>query len=85
MEYEIRYGLAGGFGEWQDTDYEDKEEVEEEAYNQACSVYDTYDGLYFKTLDDIKEENPDWSDDECNEEWEEKRDGWLCWEVRERQ
>ena len=86
--WQIRYGLGGGFGgcernEWEDTDAKTEEEASRFAWESACEEYDQYDGCHgLRDLETIMEED-DLSEEGAQEEWEEEREGWLDYEVRE--
>lgn len=88
-KYEIRYGLGGGFGgpcEWEDCEAETLEEAEAIAYDEACQVYDSYDGMYgLQTENEIMEENPDFDEEDAAMEWREQRESWLDYEARAKQ
>ena len=85
--YEIKYGLGGGFGgagDWEKIEASSLEEAEEIAYEEACRVYESYDGMYgLLSFEDIQEENPDWDDVNVEDEWYEQRQGWLDYAARE--
>jgi hypothetical protein len=85
MRWQIRYGLGGGFGEdgeWEDCDAKNREEAESLAYDHACEVYDSYDGLHgLRNVEMIMEEE-DVDAEEAEEIWREEREGWLDYESR---
>jgi hypothetical protein len=86
-KYQIRYGLGGGFGgagDWEDCDAKTMEEAEEWAYQEACEMYESYDGMYgIQSWEDIKKDNPDWDEEDIEMEWIEQRESWLDYEARE--
>lgn len=89
MAFQIRYGLGGGFGgtrylEWEDSCAETKEQAEEEAYQGACEVYESYDGFYGLRDVGVIMEDEECDEDEAAEIWEEERESWLDYEVREK-
>lgn len=87
-KYQIRANLAGGFGgcrlqDWEDCWVESGEQAEQAAYEMACEVYDSYDGMHgLRSISDIMEED-EVEEDEAEEIWMEERDGWLSYEWRE--
>lgn len=88
MKFEIRYALGGGFGgcgnkDWEIIEAGSLKEAEEEAYEQACQVYEMYDGMYgLRSVSDIMEEDG-LTEEGAEEEWREKRESWLDYEARE--
>jgi hypothetical protein len=90
MKYQIRYALGGGFGgcemqDWEDCDADTMDEAESFAYEEACQIYESYDGMHgLQSAEDIRLENPDWDDDSVEAEWREQREGWLDYEAREK-
>ena len=83
-KYRIRYGLGGGFGgsgEWEGSHSSTEEDAWNEAWECACEVYESYNGMYgLRTVQDIME------DDGCDEEeayetWCEEREMWIEYEV----
>jgi hypothetical protein len=87
MTFEIRYGLGGGFGgmgDWEDAYAKTLEEAELEAYERACELYESYEGMYgLRTAEEIMEED-DCSEDEAIMTYEEERESWLDYDVREK-
>ena len=87
MEYQIRYGLSGGFGgcqrkEWEDCDSETENKAVQEAWERACEEYDSYAGLHgLRDTEQIIEEDGV-SAEEAQEIYVEEREGWLDYEVR---
>lgn len=82
----IRYGLGGGF-----TWMEDREEIEagslgeaeNYAFEQACQVYESYEGMYgIPTYDDIKKEHPEWDDEDIEMAWMEERESWIAYAAK---
>lgn len=77
----IGYGLSGGFGginQYEVIKAKDLKEAIDEAHLSAREEYDRYDGMYgLQTIDEILEENPDFTTRDAEEEWEEQREGWL--------
>lgn len=91
MKFEMRYALGGRFAgcdkaEWEDCFSKAYDDAVTEAYQMACEKYDNYDGMHgLDSKESIKEENPDWCDDEVSEEYKECRESWLEYEVRAKQ
>lgn len=86
--FQIRYGLGGGFGgcereEWEDSDATSLNEAEKEAWEMACQTYEMYDGMHgLRSVEMIMEEE-EVDEEEAFEFWEEERESWLDYEVRE--
>jgi hypothetical protein len=85
-KYLIKYGLGGGFG---GADNEEVVEADSQeaashlAWEKACEVYDTYDGMHgLQTVQDIMEEEG-LNEDEAHESWEEQRESWLVYSAEE--
>lgn len=78
--------LGGSFGgtdcaDWVLSDANTYEDAEKEAYEEACQMYESYEGLY-----DVEEEYPE--DDEYDEDeaWGtycDQCESWLDYEVKE--
>ena len=87
MKYEIRYGLAGGFGgvgDWEDAYAKTLEQAETEAYERACEIYESYEGMYgLRTVEDIMTEDG-CIEDEAVMTYNEERESWLDYEAREK-
>ena len=90
MKFEMRYALGGGFGgckqaEWEDCFSKTYDDAVTESYQMACEEYDSYGGAHgLDSEESIREENPDWGDDEVSEEYKDCRESWLEYEVREK-
>lgn len=86
--FQIRYGLGGGFGgtefaEWEDCNATTHEEAESCAYNLACEEYDSYEGLHgLRSIEDIMEDE-ELDEDTATIEYQQERESWLDYEVRE--
>lgn len=86
-KFQIRYALAGGFGgvenaDWETIEAEDLEKATDEAYQGACGVYDSYDGLHgLRSISQIMEED-DCDETEAEQVWEDERESWLDYEAR---
>jgi len=82
----IRYGLSGGFGGCESCDWEtiaarDEDEAYGIAYEAACELYESYDGMHgLRSVYDIMEED-EVDEDEALATWAEEREGWLDYEV----
>jgi hypothetical protein len=86
-KFMIRYGLGGGFGgpgEWEEIEAKDLGHANQQAYELACQKYELYDGKHgLLSFEDIREKNPDWSDEDIEQEWLDNRESWLDYEVEE--
>ena len=88
MKYEKRYALGGGFGgcenkDWEECYAETKDEAWSEAYEDAKEEYESYGGMHgLANYEDIKEENPDYTDEEIQEEIDEDMESWLEYEIK---
>ena len=81
MKFNIYAGLGGSFGGAdlvaENEEFKDQEEAELRAWEEACQIFDQYDGgCNWRDLDTIMEE------DGCEEEdalqiWEDERENWL--------
>ena len=86
-KYEMRAALGGGFGgcenaEWEDCFSDTEEDASNEAFEEACNVYEMYDGLHgLRSVDMIMEED-DLSMEDAEFAWMEERESWLDYEVR---
>lgn len=85
--YDIYAGLSGGFGGAElieeQVEFDSLEAAEEYAYQEAKDIYDSYDGLHgLMTVEEIMEEE-DLSEDEAYEAWEEQREDWIEYYVKE--
>lgn len=87
-KFQIRAALSGGFGGvenacWETVECSSMAEAESEAYEAACAVYDSYDGLHgLRSIEQIMEE-AEVSEHDAEEIWREEREGWLDYEARE--
>lgn len=83
----IRGGLSGSFGgvesqEWEEIQSPNEEGAYNEAYQIACDIYETYDGMYgLRTVDEIMEEDGIEDYSEALQEWVEARESWLIYQV----
>lgn len=90
MIYEIKYALGGGFGgtknkDWEEIEADSKEEAEKEAFERACNEYESYAGMYgLRDVGQIIEED-EVDEDDAQEIFEEERERWLDYCVREKQ
>lgn len=84
----IRYGLGGGFGgpgAWESTLAKDLDDAETQAWEAACEKYDTFDGLYgLQTIGEIKEEDPELTEGDAEEQWRESRESWLDYQATDK-
>ena len=83
--WKIFAGLSGGFGganfikEFTGT----KEEAEAEAYQEAKDIYDSYEGTSgLRTIEEIMEQDG-LDEEEAEIEWEQEREDWLDYYVKE--
>ena len=87
-KYEICYGLGGGFGgvgEWEDTDATTLADAEQEAYEQACEEYHGYAGSHgIMDYCDIETENPEYSEEDVELEYDQEMESWLVYMAREK-
>ena len=85
-KYEIYAGLGGGFGGAQYIgvlEFESVEEAEEYAYEEACQIYESYDGCHgLMSIEDIMEEE-ECDEEEAGEIWIDQRENWLSYYVEE--
>ena len=86
-KFEIRYGLGGGFGgvenmEWEEIEAFNLDEAIRWAYEEACQVYESYEGTNgLRTVEEIMEED-DCSEKEAEIAWDDERESWLDYEAR---
>ena len=86
-KYKIYAGLNGGFGgaNYIRTTKETTEKwAEEEAFEEACEIYDSYGGMHgLFNREDALEENPDLDEEELDEMYNEDRENWIDYWVEE--
>ena len=87
MEFEIRYALVGGFGglrfrEWETIGANDLDEANMFAYEEACQLYESYDGLHGlrSHADIMKEDNL--LEEDAETVWFGQRESWIAYEAR---
>lgn len=84
----VKYALGGGFGGVEHCDgeileFENEEKANEYAYDMACEEYDMYDGLHgLRSVDNIMEED-EVDGEEAQLIYEEERETWLDYSVKE--
>ena len=81
MRFKITYDLGGslcGSGDEFEEEFETQSQADQEAYEKACELYDSFVGMYgLRTEDDIaKEESLD-DLDEIRQIFEQERESWL--------
>jgi hypothetical protein len=89
-KYQMRYALGGGFGgcdhaEWEDCESKTEREAMDEAWIHACEEYDSYGGMHGLTSVEGLMEEEDLEEDDAIAAYEEERESWLDYEVREYQ
>lgn len=81
MKYAIYCGLSGGFGGASFDgfgEYENEEEACSDAYQRAIEEYKSYAGLHgILDWEDVREENPDLSEDDIDSLYLEEIEGWI--------
>lgn len=84
--YKIYAGLSGGFGgaHYQYTDeFDDIEEASVASWEYACEIYENYAELHgLRDISDIMEEE-NCSEDEAWEYYQEDRESWIEYYVKE--
>jgi len=85
MEYQIRFGLSGGFGgagEWEDSSATTERDAMNEAYEAACQEYDSYAGLHgLRSVEQIMEED-DVDAEYAEEVYQQEREDWIEYKIR---
>ena len=86
-KYRIYAGLGGGFGGAEyikTTDDVEKSDAESEAYEEACNIYYSYEGLHglFNREDEL-EEDPDLTDDDLDSMESDDKESWIEYWVEE--
>lgn len=80
-KYRIFAGLGGGFGGVQDQgieDYDNLADAEEDAYEVACEIYESYEGMHgLFNREKALEEDPDLTDEELEDMYNEDRENWI--------
>jgi hypothetical protein len=86
-EYNIYAGLGGSFGgsKYIETlEFDSEDEAIDYAYEIACEKFEQYAGLHGLTsYKKIKEDNPDLSENEIEELYNEERERWLSYKIEE--
>lgn len=84
-EYRIYAGLGGSFGgaKFVDTlEFENDDEASDYAFDMACEEFERSAGLYgLVSYKQLKEENPDFDDDDLDELYNQERERWLSYKV----
>ena len=84
--YKIYAGLSGGFGGAQyicTEEFDTRDCAESYAFESACEIYDSYEGLYgLRPVDDIIAED-DVDEERALEIYQEERDSWIDYYVKE--
>ena len=79
-KYRIYAGLGGGFGGlvYQETiEANSQEEADDAAFEAACKVYNSYEGMYgIRDISEIMEEE-DCGEEDAEGVYNDERDGWL--------
>lgn len=87
-QFEVRYGLGGGFGGYGDWEpcfsCKNIEEALEFARECAVQEYESYGGMHgLITEEEIAEENPDWDDEAIMDAVREDMESWIMYDARE--
>ena len=84
-KYKIYAGLGGGFGgaqEIEEKEFENEEAAEQYAYEAAKEEYESYQGVQgIPDEESIKEDHPEWSDAEIEQEIEDDMESWIDYYV----
>lgn len=92
MEFKIYAGLNGGFGGADycyTAEFDNIDQAEQAAYEEAIQEYESYEGLHgILSYEELKEELEkefleELSEEEATEYYLEERDGWLDYYVKE--
>jgi hypothetical protein len=85
-QYRIFAGLSGGFGGAREVDileFPDTGSAEDYAYEEACAIYESYEGLHgLRSVADIISEEG-FSEEEAEDAYNEEREGWISYYVEE--
>ena len=85
-QYKIFAGLSGGFGgakEYDIQEFATEEDAQQYAYEVACEIYESYEGLYgLRSIADIMAEESS-SEEEAEDAYNEEREGWMSYYVKE--
>lgn len=85
-KYKIFAGLGGGFGGAKyitTTDDVEKSYAESKAYEEACNIYYSYEGLGLFNREDELEEDPDLTDDDLDAMELDDKESWIEYWVEE--
>lgn len=86
-KYKIYAGLGGGFGGAyyvRTTEETTERYAMEEAFEEACQIYDSYDGTQgLFNREEALEDDPDLCDEELDEMYNEDRENWIDYWVEE--
>ena len=83
-KYKIGYGLGGSFGgirHWEKIEAGNEDEAVDIAWQYACEMHESY-ASRFRSVRQYMEEDG-LSEEEAIWEWEEDRERWLCYSVKE--
>ena len=84
--YKIYAGLSGGFGGAHYTcteEFDTRDCAESYAFESACEIYDSYEGLYgLRPVDDIISKY-DVDEERALEIYQEERESWIDYYVKE--
>jgi hypothetical protein len=85
-QYKIFAGLDGGFGGAQEVDileFTDTDSAEAYAYEVACEIYESYEGLHgLRSVANIISEEG-FSEVEAEDAYNEEREGWISYYAEE--
>lgn len=85
-KWAIFAGLGGGFGgaEFVEVFEGTKTQAEQYAYDTACDRYESYGGIHgLLSVEDVLEENPEYTEEEAMEEVKEDMESWVDYRVEE--
>jgi hypothetical protein len=86
-KYKIFAGLGGSFGGAQEVEtgeFENEEKANKRAYELAKEEYESYQGLHgIPDEESIKEENPEYSDEDIQQAINDDMESWLDYYVEE--
>jgi hypothetical protein len=86
-KYKIYAGLGGGFGGAnyiRTTEETTFKEASNEAYHEACEIYESYSGTHgLFDREEALEEDPDLTDEDLDIMYEEYRESWIQYWIEE--
>jgi hypothetical protein len=85
MAWYIKYGMGGGYGgadntDWEEVDVDNQADAENWAYEEACNEFESSGEFDY---DAFHEENPDASDEDEWEEYCQERESWIFYLAQE--